>query len=74
MDALVRARQPTMMIVGHTHTFSHSGTQLVEGVGGAPITGNAVYGYATVEQLNSGFKVTQYDSARRAVVTTFTVP
>ena len=74
MDAALRTRPPTMMIVGHTHTFSHSGTQLVEGVGGAPITGNAVYGYATVEQQSSGFKVTQYDSARRAVVTTFTVP
>ena len=74
MDALLRAKPPTMMIVGHTHTFSHSGNQLVEGVGGAPISGNAVYGYATVEQLASGFRVTQFDSARRAAVATFTVP
>lgn len=74
MDALLRQSPPTMMLVGHTHTFSHSGTQLVEGVGGAPISGNAVYGYATIEQLAAGFRVTQYDSARRAVVATFTVP
>ena len=74
MDALVAQSPPTMMLVGHTHTFSHSGTQLVEGVGGAPISGNAVYGYATIEQLTSGFRVTQYDSARRTAVTTYTVP
>lgn len=74
MDAQLRARPPTMMLVGHTHTFSHSGTQLVEGVGGAPISGNAVYGYATIEQLTSGFRVVQFDSAARAVVSTFTVP
>ncbi len=74
MDALLRATPPTLMMVGHTHTFSHSGTQLVEGVGGAPISGSAVYGYATVEQLTTGFRVTQFDSARRAVVATFTVP
>jgi hypothetical protein len=74
MDALLRSKPPTMVIVGHTHTFSHSGTQLVEGVGGAPITGNAVYGYATVEQLPSGLRVTQFDSARRAAVTTYTLP
>lgn len=74
MDALLRTTPPTLMIVGHTHTFSHSGNQLVEGVGGAPISGNAVYGYATVEQLSSGFRVTQFDSARRAAVSTFTVP
>jgi hypothetical protein len=74
MDALLRQKPPTMMLVGHTHTFSHSGTQLVEGVGGAPITGNAVYGFATIEQLSAGFKVTQYDSATRSAVATFTVP
>lgn len=74
MDAMLRASPPTMMIVGHTHTFSHIGNQLVEGVGGAPITGNAVYGFATVEQMDGGFRVTQYDSARRAAVATFSVP
>jgi hypothetical protein len=73
MDALVAAHPYTMLLVGHTHTYSHSGRQLVEGVGGAPISGSAVYGFATIEQLSTGFQVTQYETGTRRVVSTFTV-
>lgn len=74
MDALLQQHPPTMMLVGHTHTFSHSGTQLVEGVGGAPISGNAVYGFATIEQVSGGFQVKQYEAGTARVVASYLVP
>jgi hypothetical protein len=57
------------------HNYSHSGKQLLEGVGGAPLTGSANYGYATVEQMASGgLRVRQYDYKTKQVVSTFTLP
>jgi hypothetical protein len=75
MDALLQGQPYTMLLVGHTHTYSHAGSQLIDGVGGAPITGTAPYGYATVEQLPSGgMEVTQWDSATRQSVDSYTLP
>lgn len=75
MDALLRTHPYTLLMVGHIHKYSHSGRQLLEGVGGAPLTGAANYGYATVEQLAAGgFRVRQYDASTKQVVSTFTVP
>jgi hypothetical protein len=74
MDPLLTAHPPTMMLVGHTHTYNHVGNELVEGVGGAPITGNAPYGFATIEQTATGLRVNQYNATTGSVVATFTVP
>ena len=75
MDSMMSSATYDLFIVGHSHTYSHSGKQLIEGVGGAPITGSANYGYATVQQKASGgFTVTQYDYSTAAAVNTFTVP
>lgn len=75
MDPLLAKYPYTVLLVGHSHTVAQSGRQLIEGVGGAPITGNAVYGYATVEQLPSGaFQIVQWDYKARQAVATFNLP
>lgn len=77
MDAMLRApgTRYTMLLVGHVHNYSHSGKQLLEGVGGAPLTGSANFGFATVEQrLDGGVRVRQYDSTTNAVVSTYVLP
>ena len=76
MDALLAGKSYTMFLSGHSHTFAHTNNELIEGTAGAPLTGNAVYGYATIEQLpgSSTFRITQYDSAQRKAVATYTLP
>jgi hypothetical protein len=75
MDALLGQYPYTLLIVGHSHTFLHSGKQLIVGNGGAPITGTTPFGYATVEQqLGGGFIVTQYESTTGAAIGRFVVP
>lgn len=74
MDALLANHPYTMLLVGHVHTYSHSGKQLVEGLGGAPVTGSGVHGYATIEQLPNGtFRVTQYSAATGQPVSHYTL-
>ena len=77
MDAMLKASgtRYTMLLVGHVHNYSHSGKQLLEGCGGAPLTGSANFGFATVEQkVDGGVRVRQYDSTTNQVVSTFTLP
>ncbi len=75
MDPMVAAAPFSMFLAGHSHTFTHTGNQIIEGTGGAPLTGSAPHGYATIEQLpDNSLRVTQYDSANRTVVESYTVP
>jgi hypothetical protein len=74
MDALLKPGSYTLFLVGHSHTFAHSGSEVTVGNGGAPITGSAHYGYATVEQQANGFLVTEYDYATAQPLGSFTVP
>lgn len=75
MDKMLKGAEYDLLMVGHVHNYSHSGKQLLEGVGGAPLTGSANYGYATVEQMaNGGLRVRQYDYKTQKVVSTFTLP
>ena len=75
MEPMLATSSYTMFLAGHVHTFSHNGRELIEGTGGAPITGNATYGYATVEQLADGaLQVTQYDSGARKAVAVYMLP
>jgi hypothetical protein len=57
-----------MLIVGHSHAYSaNPGTrQLLVGNGGAP--SSATFGFAVVEQVATGFRVTGYDWATSAPV------
>ncbi|MBK7862553.1 MAG: metallophosphoesterase [Archangiaceae bacterium] len=77
MDAMLSASgtRYTMLLVGHVHQYNHSGKQLVEGVGGAPLTGNDNFGFATITQrLDGGVTVRQYDSTTGGVVSTYSLP
>ena len=74
MDSMLQSAKYDLFIVGHSHTFNHSGTQVVVGNGGAPITSGVNYGYATIaQQPSGGFLVSQYDYMTAQVVNTFTV-
>ncbi len=75
MNPMLQASAWNLLLVGHTHLFSHSGKQLIVGMGGAPISGSTPYGYITVEQLaQGGWHVIQYDSTTSMQVSNFTVP
>jgi hypothetical protein len=60
-DALLATAKYDLLLVGHTHTFAHSGKQFIVGISGAPLSGGGNWGYATVEQFSGGFMVRQYD-------------
>ena len=62
-----------LSIVGHTHSYRATGKEIVVGTGGAPLS-FGTYGYATVEQTGSGFRVTEYDYATAAPISSTTVP
>ncbi len=77
MDAMLQASgtRYTMLLVGHVHNCAPSGKQLLEGCGGAPLTGSANFGFATVEQsLAGGVRVRQYDSTTKKVVSPYPLP
>jgi hypothetical protein len=65
--AIIAAHPLSLLIVGHTHTFSYypSEKQLVVGNGGAPLSGNINYGYVLIQQQqDKSFKIRefQYDT------------
>lgn len=53
-EAILSQYPYTLKIVGHTHTYSHYGREVVIGNGGAPLTGGVDYGYAIVSQRQDG--------------------
>jgi hypothetical protein len=45
----------TLSIVGHTHTYEHSGPrEIIIGNGGAPLSGSGDYGYGMLSQQSDG--------------------
>src|SRR3569623_356205 len=72
---LILARHPlTMLIVGHTHSYSHvpAYREIIVGNGGAPLTSSMNYGYVMIErQPDSTLKVTSYDYQTHATVEQF---
>jgi hypothetical protein len=66
----------TLLVVGHTHTYSHvaGSHEIIVGNGGAPLTSGTNYGYTIVARDSSGaIAVTAYDYASHAVLDSFTV-
>ena len=65
-ESIIAQYPYTMKIVGHTHTYSRSGTQeVIFGNGGAPITGSGNYGFGLVQQRSDGaiqFDMVDYQS------------
>jgi len=75
MAPLLKNAKYNMLAVGHIHKYSHSGKQLLEGVGGAPLSGTTNHGYATVRQLDDGtLRVRQYDYKTKQIVGSFILP
>jgi hypothetical protein len=76
MDPIVSSSSYTALISGHTHSASFSPTKkmLIEGVGGAPLTGTSNYGYATFRQKgDGGFEILQYDYMTNQPVATWSL-
>lgn len=71
---IIDAHPLTLLVVGHTHSYSHqaSNRELVVGNGGAPLTGGTNYGYVIVARNPSGtLTVTAYDYLTHRVLDTF---
>ncbi len=73
----ILAQHPlTMLITGHTHSYTHvpAYREIVVGNGGAPLTSTTNYGYVIIaRQPNGTLQETAYDYASGAVMDQFTV-
>jgi hypothetical protein len=72
-ERLLSQAKYDLLLTGHVRTFGSKGKTLIVGNGGAPISGNEPYGFATVEQQASGFMVTQYEYESGAPVGSFLI-
>jgi predicted phosphodiesterase len=75
-QTIIDAHPLTLLIVGHTHTYSHysSTKEVVVGIGGAPLTSGTNYGYALVSRNADGtLTVTVYNYQSHAVIDTFKI-
>ena len=75
-QATIDANPLTLLIVGHTHTYSHyaSTKEIVVGIGGAPLTSGTNYGYAVVSRNGDGtLTVVVYDYMSHATLDTFKI-
>jgi hypothetical protein len=73
MDAMLAASTYNLFIVGHSHEFRHSGNEVIIGNGGAPLAGGGGFGFATVQQLTTGFRITEYNATSGMPISTFDV-
>jgi len=76
VETLMTQYSYDISLVGHTHTFQFTtgSKQIIIGNGGAPITGSAPYGFATVEKVASGWQVKEYDYSTGLAVNTYILP
>jgi hypothetical protein len=75
-QATIDAHPLTLLIVGHTHTYSHyaSTKEIVVGIGGAPLTSGTNYGYAVVTRNTDGtLSIGVYDYKTHATLDTFKI-
>jgi hypothetical protein len=66
----------TLLVVGHTHTFTYYKNEhtIIVGNGGAPLTGAVNYGYVIARQRADGaIELKEYDYSTNAVSQTFAV-
>ena len=79
MDKILAGAKYDLLLVGHRHFWEWTGSkrQLIEGLGGAPVTkAGQQHGFATIRQLSDGhFRVRQYKAGSiKQPLKTFTVP
>jgi hypothetical protein len=76
-STLILAKHPlTMLITGHTHSYSHvpAYREIIVGNGGAPLTSSTNYGYVIVARQPDGtLQTTSYDYMSHAIVEQFAV-
>lgn len=75
-QTIIDAHPLTLLIVGHTHTYSHysSTKEVVVGIGGAPLTSGTDYGYVVVARNADGtLTATVYNYQSHAVIDTFKI-
>jgi Calcineurin-like phosphoesterase len=76
VEKLMGQHSYDLSLVGHTHTFrfTSGSKEIIVGNGGAPITGTAPFGFATVEKVSGGWQIKQYDYSTGLPVNTFLAP
>jgi hypothetical protein len=75
-QTIIDANPLTLLIVGHTHEYSHEKTdkEIVNGIGGAPLTSGTNYGYTLVVRNADGtLTVTTYDYMTHATIDSFSI-
>ena len=75
-QTIVAAHPLTLLIVGHTHEYAHvpSKKEIINGIGGAPLTSGTNYGYTIIGRTTFGtLIVTTYDYSSHAVIDTFSI-
>jgi hypothetical protein len=73
----ILAKHPlTMLITGHTHSYSHvpAWREIIVGNGGAPLTASTNYGYVVIaRQPDGALQTTSYNYQTHAIVEQFSV-
>jgi len=75
-QAIIDANPVTLLIVGHTHTYSHykSTKEIVVGIGGAPLTSGTNYGYVVVSRnVNGTLTIKVYNYQSHGLIDTFAI-
>ena len=75
-NTTIKAADYTLLIVGHTHEYEHSASykEIINGIGGAPLTSGTDYGYTIVNRNSTGtLTVTTYDYQNASTIDSFTI-
>ena len=75
-ESIIGAHPITYRLTGHSHLYKNdpSHKQVINGLGGAPLTGSANYGYTIVQLRSDGaLQFTTYDYQSHAVQDTFAI-
>ncbi len=72
----IDANPLTLLIVGHTHEYAHSGSdkEIINGIGGAPLTSGTNYGYTIISRNADGtLTVTTKDYMSGSAIDSFNI-
>jgi hypothetical protein len=75
-QTVVGANPLTLLIVGHTHEYAHeaSDKEIINGIGGAPLTSGTDYGYTVVSRNSDGtLTVATYDYSTGSTIDSFKI-
>jgi hypothetical protein len=75
-QTIIDANPLTLLIVGHTHEYAHDGSdkEIINGIGGAPLSSGTNYGYSLVSRNSDDtLTVTTKDYMSHDVIDTFSI-